>query len=149
MKRNNIHIIGFIVTLLLATGCTDNNSANNHETKGFSGEPLGYRQPNEHYTINRKSNTEIDQFSRFGFGRDTKESAEREQQDGEIPHYDRALLADAISQTAALLPEIDEAAALVTDQYVLLAYDSDLVGIGGKRNELATQMKKTAFSFVP
>lgn len=63
-------------------------------------------------------------------------------------HYtalDREQLANIISKYSADIPNVHDVATLVTDQEVLIAYDTD----SKKRNLTADQVKKTAFSVVP
>jgi hypothetical protein len=63
-------------------------------------------------------------------------------------HYtaiDREKLADTISKICTDLPNVQDAATLVTDEEVLVIYDSDTKD----RNLTADQVKKTAMSAVP
>lgn len=63
-------------------------------------------------------------------------------------HYaglDREQVANIISKYSANIPNVNDVATLVTDQEVLIAYDTD----SKKRNLTADQVKKTALSVVP
>jgi len=63
-------------------------------------------------------------------------------------HYtaiDREKLADTISKYCTDLPNVQDAATLVTDQQALIIYDTDTKD----RNLTADQVKKTAMSIVP
>ncbi|MED3563578.1 YhcN/YlaJ family sporulation lipoprotein [Bacillus xiapuensis] len=63
-------------------------------------------------------------------------------------HYtalDREQLANIISKYSTNLPNVNDAAALVTDQEVLVAYTTD----SKDRNLTADQVKRTAMSVVP
>lgn len=61
------------------------------------------------------------------------------------PALNREQLANMISKTSTSLPNIHDAAALVTDQEVLVAYRTD----AKNRNTAADQVKRTAMSIVP
>ena len=63
-------------------------------------------------------------------------------------HYtaiDREKLADTISKNCTDLPNVQDVATLVTDQQVLIVYETDTKS----RNLTADQVKKTAMSMVP
>jgi ribosomal protein S17E len=63
-------------------------------------------------------------------------------------HYsalDREQVANIISQLSVDIPNVNDVATLVTDQEVLIAYDTD----SKNRNMTADQVKKTAMSVVP
>nr|WP_295971885.1 YhcN/YlaJ family sporulation lipoprotein [uncultured Bacillus sp.] len=63
-------------------------------------------------------------------------------------HYaamDREKLADVISKNLINLPNVQDAATLVTDKEVLIIYESDT----RNRNLTADQVKKSAMAFVP
>src|SRR5574342_197411 len=57
----------------------------------------------------------------------------------------REQLANIISKYSVNVPNVNDVATLVTDQEVLIAYDTDTKD----RNMTADQVKKTAFSVVP
>jgi ribosomal protein S17E len=63
-------------------------------------------------------------------------------------HYtalDREQVANIISKFSTEIPNVNDVATLVTDQEVLIAYDTD----SKNRNLTADQVKKTAMSVVP
>ncbi|MDG5788907.1 YhcN/YlaJ family sporulation lipoprotein [Evansella sp. AB-P1] len=130
---------------LLFTACGQNDTAT-----GPRGQQLelfnDYKQPEQHFVINRTpSQEDYDEFNRFGFGRHTTETAYSGQAVPDYGVFDRSLLAQTISKTAASLNDIKEVAVLVTDQEVLMVYETE----NEDRNFVATQVKKTAYSTVP
>lgn len=106
----------------------------------------GYRQPERHFVMNRRANGEYEKYNRFGFGRETDETAYSGQSVPEFAVFDRSLMAETISKLVTSLNEVREAAALVTDQHVLIVYDAVN---DADRNLTATQVKKSAYSVVP
>jgi ribosomal protein S17E len=67
---------------------------------------------------------------------------------GGTAHYaaiDREQVANIISQLSTDIPNVDDVATLVTDQEVLVSYDTD----SKDRNQTADQIKRTAMSVVP
>jgi hypothetical protein len=82
----------------------------------------------------------------FGYVRHQKSPIMGENVSNE--HYtaiDREKLADMISKTCTDLPNVQDVATLVTDQQVLIIYDTE----SKNRNLTADQVKKTALSMVP
>ncbi|HEY9577034.1 MAG TPA: YhcN/YlaJ family sporulation lipoprotein, partial [Pseudobacillus sp.] len=61
---------------------------------------------------------------------------------------DRERTADTIGRLSLDLPKVNEASVLVTDQEVLIAYNTDAKE-GKDRREVAEQVKRTALSVVP
>lgn len=133
-----------LCTMLAATGCQalmDNHSPiaqENHEIVNFRNRSEGFNVINP--------DKDFHEYQRFGYVRHTKEtSLPRGGTNPNISLYDPELLADAISKLALQLPNVNQAAALVTDRHVLVAYDTDT----DNRFETADQVKKTALSCVP
>ncbi|RBW71283.1 YhcN/YlaJ family sporulation lipoprotein [Bacillus taeanensis] len=86
-------------------------------------------------------NQDTDQF---GYVRLQKNENDSTQQ-GVIGAIDRDAVADMITRMAVNLPNVNEAATLVTDDKVLIGYQTDAEG----RFETADQVKKTALSVIP
>ncbi|MBM6618679.1 YhcN/YlaJ family sporulation lipoprotein [Bacillus sp. RD4P76] len=83
----------------------------------------------------------------FGFVRHQKSpiAGENEYYVGDMPQIDREQVADLISKMTILLPNVNDVGTLVTDEEVLIAYETD----SSNRFETADQVKKTAMSVVP
>ncbi len=106
----------------------------------------GYQQPERHFVINRNIRGNAEQYNRFGFNRNNKETAYAGQSAPGYATYDRPLLAESISKMATTNDSVDDCAVLVTDQHVLMTYEKS----GDEsREEVAEQMKQTALSLVP
>ncbi|KZN99510.1 YhcN/YlaJ family sporulation lipoprotein [Pseudobacillus badius] len=96
---------------------------------------------NELMTDDRKDN--------FGYVRHQKGSVQGQSVSYRNLHtLDREKTADTISRLSLGLPNINDASVLVTDQEVLVAYDTDAKNDNGRR-EAAEQVKRTALSVVP
>ncbi|MDQ0257632.1 hypothetical protein J2S74_005094 [Evansella vedderi] len=144
MKLRNMFFIMSSCMIFMVTGCGDNLNANGPEGQRFD-LMEGYQQPERHFVINREANGHSEQYNRFGFSQETKETAYAGQSTPDIAIFDRSLMADTISKLVVTLRDINEAAALVTDQHVLIVYDAD----SDDETLTATQVKKTAYSVVP
>ncbi|MFA9560035.1 YhcN/YlaJ family sporulation lipoprotein [Evansella sp. AB-rgal1] len=141
MKKSSFFMF-FGLFLLTLSACGTNNDASQQGFQLF-GE---YQQPEERFVINRRASDEdINKYHRFGFHRDSKETAYSGQNVPQYSVYDHSLLAETISHVSATLPSIEEIAVLVTEQHVLMAYEST----NNNKSEVATQLRKTAYSFVP
>ncbi|PYZ95742.1 sporulation protein [Alteribacter lacisalsi] len=97
--------------------------------------------------INREGRPGHDEFNRFGFVTETKESASEKEAPG-YAVYDKELLADSISEMAAVIPDVNQCSTLVTDGEVLMVYDRDSDS-NLSRDEVADQVRKTALSVIP
>ncbi|WP_280769408.1 YhcN/YlaJ family sporulation lipoprotein [Salipaludibacillus daqingensis] len=105
----------------------------------------GYGRDDQSHAINKKEVADPRPFTQYGFQRHTKRSVA---QGGGIPGYsvyDRSLLAESISEMAAVLQDVNDVGVLVTDQHVLIAYDSP----SPDREAVADQVKQTAMSVIP
>jgi len=103
------------------------------------------QQDGQSATINKGDVSDTKPFTQYGFQRNTNQTAT---QDGGIPGYsvyDRSLLAESISEMAAILQDVNDVGVLVTDQHVLIVYDSP----SPDREAVADQVKQTAMSVVP
>ncbi|MCD8509493.1 MAG: YhcN/YlaJ family sporulation lipoprotein [Bacillus sp. (in: Bacteria)] len=138
MKITKLFLLMSTTMLLFSGGCGNEGATSplgNQQQEFFQ----GYRQPDRHFVMNRRATGEYDKYNRFGFGRETTETAYGGQTVPEFAVYDRTLMAETISKLVVSLNEVKEAAALVTDQHVLIVYDpvDDF-----DRNLTATQVKK-------
>ncbi|WP_108670657.1 YhcN/YlaJ family sporulation lipoprotein [Peribacillus acanthi] len=81
----------------------------------------------------------------FGFIRLQKTAVDNKMTNTMTPGLDREQLADVITRLSLQLPNIDDVSTLVTDEEVLVVYDTH----SKDRIESADQVKKTAISVVP
>jgi hypothetical protein len=89
-----------------------------------------------------------DKGTDFGYVRHQKSPVPNDQNEyyvNEMPALDREQVADMISKMAILLPNVNDVGTLVTDEEVLVAYETD----SDNRFETSDQVKKTAISVVP
>jgi hypothetical protein len=129
-----------ITAMLLASGCqmpeqgqTLQRTAN-HDS----------HQPNQgHYPINALNRT--DDYSHFGYSRYERDQVVRNGRQDAIPVIDRSLLSDAVTRMVLTNDAVNEAGSLVTDKYVLVAYDAE----ADNRELIADQVKRSAVSIVP
>lgn len=86
-----------------------------------------------------------DKGASFGFVRHQKSGIPQDVAYTPTPGMNREQVANTISSLSVQLPNVNDVATLVTDEEVLVAYDTD----SKDRNETADQVKKTALSVVP
>lgn len=131
--------------------------SNNNNGKNVAENPAVYKKNGN--TVNR--NERVDMYNK-GL---EKTSADRQNEFGYVRHVkspvpgqnikyqdiytlNREKVADAISKLAVTNPKVHDAATLVTDEEVLIWYKTDAKS-KKDRNNVADQVKKTAFSTVP
>lgn len=112
-----------------------------------SGNTINRTDRNEIYNDQGNPNGKDSKLTNFGYVRQQKSPLPGDNRiyDQHIGLIDREEVADAISKLCITLPNINEAATLVTDEEVLIAYDTD----SENRFEAADMVKKTALSLVP
>ncbi|WP_339211063.1 YhcN/YlaJ family sporulation lipoprotein [Aeribacillus sp. FSL K6-8210] len=127
----------FIIAALAASGCQYDQ-----EGKGLyneNGNTVNVAARNDNYNSNKDSDS-------FGYVRHQKSpTAGIEKATVKTPVINREQLADVIGRLAVQLPNVHDAATLVTDEEVLIAYKTD----SNNKFETADQVKKTAASIVP
>ncbi|MGQ4668971.1 YhcN/YlaJ family sporulation lipoprotein [Metabacillus halosaccharovorans] len=97
-------------------------------------------------TINVSDRTDLyNKGASFGFVRHQKSGIPQDVAYTPTPGMNREQVANTISSLSVQLPNVNDVATLVTDEEVLVAYDTD----SKDRNETADQVKKTALSVVP
>lgn len=139
--KSNTALVSLLLLSLTIPACGD---MDNTEGQGFN-LTQGFGQENDNHTINNGEISDTRTLTQYGFQRNTRKSAT---EDGGIPGYsvyNRPLLAKSISEMAAVLQDVNDVGVLVTDQHVLVAYDSSSTD----RNATADQIKQTAMSVVP
>ncbi|MRX54594.1 sporulation protein [Bacillus idriensis] len=125
-----------LIGMIIMTGCQ--NTASENELFEENGNTVNVN--NENGIKNGK-----DTNSGFGYVRHVKNNLAQENDYDKVPQVDYEKTANAISSLIVQLPNIQDVATLVTDEEVLIAYQSDTKN----RNETADQVKKTAISVVP
>jgi hypothetical protein len=141
MMKKSILITG-LCCLVTMTGCANSNEAGVYEESGHS---INRFDRNELYNEDGGQNTD-DKMKSFGYVRQLKSPIPGDQNIyNEMPAIDREVVADMISKIATQIPHVNDAATLVTDEEVLIVYDTD----SEDRFETADQVKKTGLSVVP
>lgn len=145
MKKSilTITICGF--TLL--TGCQYGNHDAADDIYPENGNTINVTERNENFNPDRQYNGTEQSKNNFGYVRQQKSPiANDNEYDG--PALDREQLANAISRLLITLPNVNDAATLVTDEEVLIAYDTPVTG-DDERFEVADWVKKSAIAIAP
>jgi hypothetical protein len=141
MFKKSILITG-LCCLVTVTGCMNPNEENVYEK---SGNTVNVLDRNELYNEDGVRNAG-DKMKNFGYVRHQKSPIPGDQKIySEIPKMDREVVADLISKISTTIPHVNDVATLVTDEEVLIVYDTD----SDDRFETADQVKKTGLSVVP
>ncbi|TCP19134.1 sporulation lipoprotein YhcN/YlaJ [Scopulibacillus darangshiensis] len=143
MKRTKAIPASLLIALSI-TGCKAPFS--DEPTREKSQDPIEditYSGPPHTTQKLSKDNLDIGSFGYVHYKR--KQGAGNAVQQHDIPKIDNRELADIISRLELSLPNIYEVGTLVTDQYVLIGYQSDLKD----KKQAASQVKMTALSVVP
>ncbi|MDT8858648.1 YhcN/YlaJ family sporulation lipoprotein [Alkalihalobacillus sp. MEB130] len=132
-------LVGGLATMMLVTGCQlPEQGQTLQRTSNYDS-----HQPNGGYSpINQVNAT--DDYNHFGYSRYERELVMRGNQEV-IPVIDRERLSDAVTRMVLTNDVISEAGTLVTDKYVLVAYDAQ----ADNREYVADQVKRSALSIVP
>ncbi|WP_203363121.1 YhcN/YlaJ family sporulation lipoprotein [Bacillus sp. REN10] len=145
------------LTSMMLLGACAMNDNNDNAAGGIykeNGNTINVRNREDLYNSNGRitSDNELmtrDRSDNFGYVRQQKSPIQ-----GETVSYknmytiDRERTADAISKLSVGLPTVNDCSVLVTDEEVLIAYDTD-AKTKKDRQEAADQVKKTAMSVVP
>lgn len=136
-----------IASVLLVTGCNTAESGQqaiqggDHLSWTAQTYPLYYGGP--HGNNQRAMNTARTNTHDYGFTRYQRQEVDEQQNPS--PIFDYQVMSDAISRVVLTNDEISEVATLVTDQYVLVAYDAQ----ADNEEYVADQVKRSAISIVP
>lgn len=138
MKK--ISIITCILGFSLLTAC--NNDSAVEGLYNESGNTINVNdQRADIYNQNGKKDS-----ADFGYVRHQKSPIAGEQMSVDYTSvFDREKIADAISKLCTALPDVDDVSTLVTDEEVLIVYNTE----SNNRQLIADQVKKTALSLVP
>ncbi|MGC4378738.1 YhcN/YlaJ family sporulation lipoprotein [Fictibacillus sp. Mic-4] len=130
-----IKIILSLAAVLLLSACGGYDWRNDRATE-YKFSRVNYKEANQ-----RNRN-----YADFGFERhERKGEHARALKQHEIPYIDRQKLAHTVTDLAIRMPQIKDAATLVTDKEVLIAY----VTTNKDRMAAADMVKDTAMSIVP
>lgn len=111
-----------------------------------SGNTINVADRNDLYNVQGLPNGTDSRMNNFGYVRHQKSPVAGGMNNyGNLPTLNRERVADLISKLCVQLPHVNDVATLVTDEEVLIAYDTDTKN----RFETADQVKKTALSVVP
>ncbi|PKR83881.1 YhcN/YlaJ family sporulation lipoprotein [Heyndrickxia camelliae] len=146
-------ITATMLSLALLAAC----SSNNNNGKNVAENPAVYKKSGntvnkyERVDMNNKGleKTSADKQNEFGYVRHVKSPVPGQNiKYQDIYTINREKVADTISKIAVTNPKVHDAATLVTDEEVLISYRTDAKS-KEDRNNVADQVKKTAFSVVP
>ncbi|KAB7706998.1 sporulation protein [Bacillus aerolatus] len=137
----------------LAGGFGDRNDNNNNNNNAMN---VNDRYDRDRYDMVNEGNNNgrgglltNDRNDDFGYVRQQKSPIQGENVSYRNMHtIDRERTADAISRLSVALPRVNDSSVLVTDQEVLIAYDTN-ANTNKDHKETAQQVKKTAMSVVP
>ncbi|WP_100405321.1 YhcN/YlaJ family sporulation lipoprotein [Bacillus solitudinis] len=134
-------IIAGLASTLFVTGCQLNagEQPTNLQKTANHQEQMATRS---YYQIAQED--ELAEYNHYGFSRFQKQQVQATN-NKEYPVIDRSQLADGITRLVLTNPTVEEAATLITDEYVLVAYQSD----DDNRALVADQVKRTAVSITP
>lgn len=142
MKKWSMMIV--FCLLLTAAGCSRDMA--NRDVYKESGDTINVNNKREELYNEGGSQGVRNVSDDYGFVRHQKSPIKGDR--GGMQHYaaiDREQVANIISQLSTDIPNVNDVATLVTDQEVLVSYDTD----SKDRNNTADQVKRTAMSVVP
>ncbi|KEZ48489.1 YhcN/YlaJ family sporulation lipoprotein [Metabacillus indicus] len=133
-----------IIGIAIITGCQ--NTASENDLFEESGNTVNVNDRNELYNEDGMKKGEKNTTSNFGYVRHEKSGLARDIDYNKVPGIDHEQLANVISDLVIQLPGIEDAATLVTDEEVLIAYEAEK---NRDRFETADMVKKAAISAIP
>jgi ribosomal protein S17E len=144
LKLKKLVIILGLCTMTALTGCT--KDMGNRDVYEESGNTINVNNK-RHDLYNEGASRGVRNVSNnYGFVRHQKSPLMNDNTANDhFTALDREQVANIISKYSTEIPNVNDVATLVTDQEVLIAYDTD----SKDRNLTADQVKKTAMSVVP
>ncbi|MDV2684146.1 YhcN/YlaJ family sporulation lipoprotein [Alkalihalophilus lindianensis] len=143
MIKKSMMVTG-VAALMLMTGC-QMNDVGQQSLQRTSNPNYGPMQTNQGYYPMGMGQNQSTEYNSYGYTRYQKEQVEANGKQQSTPMFDRTELADTVSRMVLTNETVSEAATLVTDKYVLVAYDCDT----NDRDYVADQVKRSAISVVP
>ncbi|AOH56964.1 hypothetical protein ABE28_021675 [Peribacillus muralis] len=129
-------------SIIALTGCSDK-----HEqglgAKNHANNPTNVNNPTQYYDEDYRNHD--NKSDDFGFTRTNKTTTNRRNVSNKTASIDREQLSDVISKLSVQIPSVNDVSTLVTDEEVLVVYDTDTKD----RMDTADQVKRTAMSVVP
>lgn len=133
-------------TAATLAGCAQTAQDNNTDVYKRSGNTMNVTDRNDLYNENGVPNGDDTRMNNFGYVRHQKSPVSGDANlYNNMPTFNRERAADLISKLCTQLPNVNDVATLVTDEEVLVVYDTD----AKNRHQTADQVKKTALSVVP
>ncbi|MEK4014192.1 YhcN/YlaJ family sporulation lipoprotein [Peribacillus sp. FSL M8-0224] len=140
--KKTIITIG-LSTIIALTGCADKEEDKGLGAKNNAGNPTNVNNPTQYYDEDYRNND--NKSDDFGFTRTNSATIDGRNISNKAASIDREQLSDVISKLSVQIPNVNDAATLVTDEEVLVVYDTN----AKDRTETADQVKRTAMSVVP
>ncbi|MFE4705265.1 YhcN/YlaJ family sporulation lipoprotein [Peribacillus simplex] len=140
--KKTIITIG-LSSIIALTGCTDKEADQRLGAKNNAGNPTNVNNPTQYYDEDYRNND--NKSDDFGFTRTNSATIDGRNISYKAASIDREQLSDVISKLSVQIPNVNDAATLVTDEEVLVVYDTN----AKDRTETADQVKRTAMSVVP
>lgn len=135
----------FLTSFILLSACQMQHDAGEREMLKKSGNTINVSDRTDMYNEKGLPNEKEGKMTNFGYVRHTKKEVTRDGRSAEVHAINREQVAHIISSMAVQLPNVNDAATLVTDEEVLIAYQTDTKN----RSQTADQVKRTALSVVP
>lgn len=148
--KKSLLLLG-ITAITFLSGCQYEAFSDNQDKDFYekSGNTMQLSDKNELYNDNHEKGGDNDGNTDYGFVRHQKSPIANDRKNyylnESMPRVDREKIADMISKMALLLPDVNDVGTLVTDEEVLVAYETDSTN----RFATADQVKRTAISVVP
>ncbi|MBX9954411.1 YhcN/YlaJ family sporulation lipoprotein [Peribacillus simplex] len=140
--KKTIITIG-LSSIIALTGCADKEEDKGLGAKNNAGNPTNVNNPTQYYDEDYRNND--NKSDDFGFTRTNSATIDGRNISNKAASIDREQLSDVISKLSVQIPNVNDAATLVTDEEVLVVYDTN----AKDRTETADQVKRTAMSVVP
>ncbi|MFF2500512.1 YhcN/YlaJ family sporulation lipoprotein [Peribacillus sp. NPDC058075] len=140
--KKTIITIG-LSSIIALTGCADKEKDQGMGAKNHAGNPTNVNNPTQYYDEDYRNND--NKSNDFGFTRTNSATIDGRNISNKAASIDREQLSDVISKLSVQIPNVNDAATLVTDEEVLVVYDTN----AKDRTETADQVKRTAMSVVP
>lgn len=141
--KKSIIVLG-LSTMAALSGCTGANEAADRDIYEENGNTINVNDSRSEL-YNENGGKARNDSEDFGYVRHQKSPMGENISNDHYSAVDREQLANVISKLSTDLPNVNDVATLVTDEEVLVAYDTDTKD----RNLTADQVKKTALSVVP
>ncbi|KQU20384.1 YhcN/YlaJ family sporulation lipoprotein [Peribacillus butanolivorans] len=131
-------------SIIALTGCATNKDKDQGMGPNNNADnPTNVNNPTQYYDEDYRNHD--NKSDDFGFTRTNKTTIKGRNISNKTATVDREQLADIISTLSVQLPNVNDAATLVTDEEVLVVYDTNTKN----RTDTADQVKRTAMSIVP